>query len=113
MSNANERVGGAMGSFVKDTPFDYEAIAASQTAQVLGSRGATGDVLQRLIISVITVATASVTILDGSTSTVILTGAAGLVAGIYPVELGIASTTGGWSITTGAGATVVAVGLFS
>lgn len=113
MANANERLSGAMGNFVKDTPFDYEAVAVSQTGQILGTKGASGDLLQRLVISVITVATASVTIIDGSTSTVILTGAAGLVAGVYTVELGIVSTTGAWSITTGAGATVVAVGLFS
>lgn len=113
MSNANQRVAGAMGDFVKDTPYDYEAVAASQTGQVLGSRGATGDLLQRLIISVITVGTATVTIIDGSTSITLLTGAAGLVAGVYSVEIGAVSTTGPWSITTGAGATVVAVGLFS
>lgn len=113
MSNANQRVAGAMGNFVKPTPYDYEAVAASQTGQVLGTKGDTGDLLQRLVISVITVANASVTIIDGSTSTVILTGAAGLVAGVYTVELGVVSTTGGWSITTGSGVTVVAVGLFS
>ena len=113
MSDANSRVGGAMGEFVKVTPFDYETVAASQTGQVLGPRGASGDYLARVVISVITVATATVTIIDGSTSTIILTGAAGVVPGVYTVELGIVSTTGAWSITTGAGATVVAVGLFS
>lgn len=113
MSDANQRTGGAMGQFVKQSPLDFETVAVSQTGQVLGAKGATGDLLQRLVIQVITVASASVTIIDGSTSIVILTGAAGLVAGVYTVELGIASTTGAWSITTGAGATVIAIGLFS
>lgn len=113
MSDANRRTSDAVGQWVKTTPFDYETVAASQTGQVLGSRGATGDLLQCLVIQVITVASASVTIIDGSTSIVILTGAAGLVAGVYTVELGIASTTGPWSVTTGAGATVLAIGLFS
>jgi hypothetical protein len=93
--------------------YQYETVAASQTGQVLGGTGATGDYIHRLVISVVTVATASVTIIDGSTSIVILTGAAGLVAGVYSVELNMRSNTGPWSITTGAGATVVAVGVFS
>ena len=93
--------------------YQYETVAVSQTAQVLGGTGLTGDYLHRLIISVITVATASVTIIDGSTSIIILTGAAGLTAGVYSIELNMRSSTGPWSITTGAGATVVAVGIFS
>lgn len=93
--------------------YQYETVAASQTGQILGGAGAKGDYIHRLIISNITVATASVTIIDGSTSIVIQTGAAGLVAGIYSVELNMASNSGAWSITTGAGCTVVAVGIFS
>ena len=93
--------------------FPYETVAASQTAQVLGGNGATGDYLHRLIISVVTVATATVTLLDGSTSIPLLTGAVGLVAGVYVVEVGALSATGPWKITTGAGATVIAVGKFS
>lgn len=93
--------------------YQYETVAASQTGQVLGGTGAKGDYLHRLIISNITVATASVTIIDGSTSIVIQTGAAGLVAGVYSVELNMASASGAWSVTTGAGCTVIGVGIFS
>lgn len=93
--------------------YQYETVAASQTGQPLGGTGAKGDLIQRLIISVVTVATASVTILDGVTSIAILTGAATVVPGIYSVEMGIVSASGAWSITTGAGATVIAVGVFS
>ena len=93
--------------------YQYETVAASQTAQVLGGAGAIGDYLHRLVISNPTVATATVTLIDGSTSIPITTGAAGQVTGVYTVDLGIVSKTGPWSITTGAGATVIAVGIFS
>lgn len=93
--------------------YPYETVAASQTAQVLGGAGAAGDYLHRLIVSVVTVATGSITLLDGATSIVILTGAATLVPGVYSVEIGLASANGPWKITTGAGATVIAVGIFT
>lgn len=93
--------------------YQYETVAASATAQVLGGTGATGDYLHRLIISVVTVGTASVTLLDGGTSIVILTGAATLLPGIYPVEINAVSASGAWKVTTGAGATVIGVGVFS
>ena len=93
--------------------FNYETVAAGQTAQVMGTAGAQGDLLQRLIISTITVASADVTIIDGSTSIVIQTAAATLVPGVQSVELGLVSASGPWKITTGAGATVIGVGLFS
>ena len=93
--------------------YAYETVAASQTAQVLGGTGAKGDYLHRLIISVNTVASASVTIIDGSTSIAVLTGAATLVPGVYSVEMNMAAATGPWKVTTGSGATVIAVGIFS
>jgi|DEB19_MinimDraft_3_1074340.scaffolds.fasta_scaffold41834_2 hypothetical protein len=93
--------------------YAYETVAASQTAQVLGGAGAKGDYLHRLIISVNTVASASVTIIDGSTSIAVLTGAATLVPGVYSVEMNMAAATGPWKVTTGAGATVIAVGIFT
>ena len=92
--------------------YQYETVAVSQTGQVLGGTGATGDYVQRLIINTITVATAGVTLIDGSTSIVIQTAASGVI-GVQSVEIGVASVTGAWKITTGAGATVVAVGIFS
>ena len=92
--------------------YQYETVAVSQTAQVLGGTGATGDYVHRLIINVITVASAGVTLIDGSTSIVIST-AASAVLGPISLELNMLSATGPWKITTGAGATVVAVGIFS
>jgi hypothetical protein len=91
----------------------YETVAASQTAQVLGVTGAKGDYIHRLIISVNTAATASVTIIDGSTSIAVLTGSATVVPGVYSVEMNMAAATGPWKVTTGAGATVIAVGIFT
>ncbi len=93
--------------------YQYETVAASATAQVLGGTGAVGDYVHRLIISVVSVATAGVTLIDGSTSIVLLTGAATNVPGVYSMEINAASATGAWKVTTGAGATVVAVGIFS
>ena len=93
--------------------YQYETVAASVTGQLLGVTGAKGDYIHRLIISAVTAATASVTIIDGSTSIVILTGSATVVPGIYSIEVNMASASGAWSVTTGAGATVIAVGIFS
>lgn len=91
---------------------DYETVAVSQTAQVLGVGGGSGDFLSRLVINTITVATASVTLIDGATSIVIQT-AASAQLGVQTIELGIRAVTGPWAITTGAGATVIAIGQFS
>ena len=93
--------------------YAYKTVAASQTAQVLGGTGATGDYLHRLIISVVTVASAGVTLIDGSTSIVMLTGSATDVPGVYSIECNMISANGPWKITTGAGATVIGVGIFS
>ena len=93
--------------------YAYETIAASQTAQVLGMTGAKGDYLHRLIISNVTAASATVTLLDGATSIVIQTGSATIVTGLLSIELNMVSASGAWSVTTGAGATVIGVGIFS
>lgn len=92
--------------------YQYETVAVSQTAQVLGTAGAKGDYLHRLIINVITVASADVTIKDGSTSIVICT-AASEVIGVKTIEVNLSSANGAWAVTTGAGATVIGVGIFT
>ena len=91
--------------------YQYEAVAVSQTAQVMGGVGAIGDYVHRLIISVATAATSTVAILDGVTSYPVC--AANTAIGVYSFEMNMLSTTGPWKITTGAGATVIAVGIFS
>lgn len=94
----------------------YETVAASQTDQVLGASGAQGDLLERVIVTVATSATGTCSIKDASGGSAIPLTAANTPIGVYVVELGIRAQTaanGGWRVTTGAGATAVAVGKFS
>jgi hypothetical protein len=91
--------------------YQYETVAASQTTQVLGGTGAAGDYVHRLIIVVATAATSTVALLDGATSISIMP--ATTVVGTYSVEVNMRAVTGPWKITTGAGASVIAVGIFS
>jgi len=94
---------------------EYETVAASQTDQVLGSTGAAGDYLHRLICVVSTAATAQVQIQDGSggSDITVLPNSPGGGIGTYVIPVGIKSTTGGWRVTTGAGVAVIAVGAFT
>jgi len=89
----------------------YEHVAASQTAQVLGTTGATGDYLHRLVIAVGTAATSTVSLLDNTTSHVLV--AANTAIGVYSIEVNTFSKNGAWKVTTGAGAEVIAVGNFT
>lgn len=91
---------------------DYEAVAASQSDQALGPVGASGDILEQLIVSVATAATSTVSIKDGSGSAITIT-AANTPIGVYSIHIGARSTSGAWKVTTGAGATVLAVGRFT
>lgn len=95
----------------KDYRTDYETVAASQTDQVLGTAGLSGDVLERLVITVATSATGTVSIKDGGGSAISIA-AANTPVGVYSVDIGAKATGAGWSVTTGAGASVVAVGRF-
>lgn len=92
---------------------DWETVAASQTDQVMGTTGAAGDLLEKLVITVGTAATAAVSIKDGTGSSIpVMPNSPGGGIGVYVVPLGMVSADGGWKVTTGAGATVVAVGRF-
>ena len=94
--------------------YQYEHVAASQTAQVLGGTGAAGDYIHRLACTVSTAATGSVSILDGATFThLLLPASPGGGIGQYDIELNVRSRNGAWKITTGAGVEVLAVGIFS
>lgn len=90
---------------------DYETVAASQTAQVLGTAGSVGDFIGRLVITVATAATSTVALLDNATSISIM--AANTPIGVYVVDIGARSVSGAWKVTTGAGVSVLAVGKFS
>ena len=91
--------------------YQYETVAASQTSQVLGGAGATGDYLHRVIVNVSTAATGTVTLLDGAPSIALVS--ANVPIGTYSLEVNALSQTGPWKITTGAGCNVIAVGIFS
>jgi hypothetical protein len=91
----------------------YETVAASQTAQVLGTTGKIGDCISRLIITPATATPGVVTLLDNATSIQIYVG--GTTQPLIPitVELGMRSVSGAWKVTTGANVTVIAVGRFT
>jgi hypothetical protein len=94
---------------------EYESIAASQTAQVLGTTGATGDYLAGLLVVPATTSPGLVTVLDNATSIPVFVGGASSVSNLVPffVPLGILSVDGAWSVSTGADVSVIAVGNFS
>lgn len=97
--------------------YQYEHIAASQSAQVLGGTGAVGDYIHRLVCTVTTAATGNVVIVDGTgtgilTHTVLPANPGGGI-GVYNIELNAVSANGAWKVTTGAGVEVMAVGIFS
>ena len=97
--------------------YQYEHVAASQSAQVLGGTGAVGDYLHRIVCTVTTAATGNVVIVDGSGAGIlthtVVPASPGSGINVYNVELNIISANGAWKITTGAGVEVMAVGIFS
>jgi hypothetical protein len=98
-------------SITSPNRYPYETVAASQTAQVLGGAGAVGDYLHRIVVSVNTSLTSTVSVLDNSTT--VLAIPASTPVGVYSLEINAASALGPWKITTGAGVTVMAVGFFT
>jgi hypothetical protein len=95
---------------------EYEAVAASQTAQTIGATGATGDYLSHVIVSPATASCGVVTILDNATALVSFPGGgttalSNLIPFVIPV--GIISSSGAWKVTTGANVSCVAVGKFT
>ena len=97
--------------------YQYEHVAAGQTAAVLGTAGTKGDYIHRLICTVTTAATGNVLIVDGSGTGIlthtVLPASAGTGINVYNIEMNAVSQDGAWKITTGAGVEVMAVGIFS
>ena len=93
----------------------YETVAASQTAQVIGATGATGDYISHLVIVPATTSPGNVLLLDNATSITIFAGGASSVSSLVPfvVYLGMTSVSGAWKVTTGANVSVIAVGTFT
>lgn len=95
--------------------FEYETVAASQTAQVIGATGAIGDVIEGILVIPGTTSPGNVLLLDNATSITVFTGGALSVSNLVPffIPLGIKSVSGAWKITTGTNVTVIAVGNFT
>ncbi len=108
-----------MASAIAMRTIKYETVAASQTAQVLGAAGAAGDRILKLIVTVTTSgANGTCSLIDntgGSAVTIALIPAS-TPLGVHVIDFGpggIASTVGGWKVTTGSAATALAIGQFS
>lgn len=93
----------------------YETIAASQTAQVIGPTGAVGDYIAGLLVIPATTSPGNVLLLDNATSITVFTGGASSVLTLHPffIPLGLFSVSGAWKVTTGANVSVIAVGNFT
>lgn len=93
---------------------NYETVAASQTAQVLGPTGAAGDFLLGVLVIPATTSPGAITLTDGTLSaTTIFVG--GTVPSVWPVFIPINanSRSGAWSLTTGANVSAIVTGLFT
>jgi hypothetical protein len=93
----------------------YETVAASATAQVLGTTGALGDYVAGLLVIPATTSPGNVLLLDNATSITVFTGGASSVSNLVPffIPLGLKSVSGAWKVTTGANVSVIASGNFS
>lgn len=94
---------------------EYEDVAASQTAQVIGTDlNAKGQHLSHLIVIPATTSPGNVILLDDNSAMTIFAGGASSVSNLVPftIFLGCDSQNGPWKITTGANVAVRAVGDF-
>lgn len=103
-----------MANPVEIAPSGYETVAASATAQVLGTNGALGDVIAGLLVIPATTSPGNVLLLDGATSITVFTGGASSVSNLVPflIPLGMKSVSGPWKVTTGSNVSVIAMGAF-
>ena len=98
-----------------DLNAEYETVAASQTAQVLGPTGATGDYIAGILVVPATTSPGNVLLLDNATSITVFTGGATSVSNLVPffIPLGMKSVSGAWKITTGANVSCIGIGNFT
>lgn len=94
---------------------EYETVAASQTAQILGPTGATGDWLEALLVVPATTSPGNVIILDNATSITVFAGGASSVTTLHPFTIMVRarSVSGAWKVTTGSNVSVLATGNFT
>lgn len=97
----------------------YETVAASQTAQVLGGSGATGDYLSHCVIYPTSTSPGVVTVFDNAsaagTNAIAFPGGASSISNLVPfaIPVGAFSGAGPWKVTTGANLVVTCYGRFS
>lgn len=98
------------------TGWEYETVAASQTAQIIGSTvsAAVDDYMAGILVIPETTSPGNVLLLDGATSITVFVGGAASVLTLHPflIPLGMKSVTGAWKITTGANVHVIGIGRF-
>lgn len=94
---------------------EYETVAASQTGQVLGATGATGDWISGILVVPATTSPGNVLLLDNATSITVFTGGASSVSNLVPffIPLGMKSVSGAWKVTTGANVSCIGIGNFT
>lgn len=94
---------------------DYETVAASQTAQVLGPTGAAGDFISGILVIPATTSPGNVLLLDNATSITVFTGGTASVTNLVPflIPLGMRSASGAWKLTTGANVSCIGIGNFT
>lgn len=93
---------------------EYETVAASQSAQVLGATGATGDYLSHVMVQPTSTAPGVVTILDNAIEVHAYPGGT-VSAALYPfrVDISAYSVSGAWKITTGTNVKCTGYGNFT
>lgn len=89
---------------------EYQVVAASQTAQVIGSTGQVGDYLSHIVIDPLTASPGTVTLIDGSTTILTITPPASSQP--FTVPIMATSKAGPWKVTTGTNVTCMVVGNF-
>lgn len=94
---------------------NYETVAASQTAQVMGTAGGVSDVISHIIAVPASTSPGALTLIDGATSITVFAGGTDSVASLIPftIPLGLKAATGPWKITTGANISAIVVGDFT
>lgn len=94
---------------------EYETVAASATAQVLGGTGAIGDYISGLLVIPATTSPGNVLLLDSATSITVFAGGASSVSNLVPffIPLGMYSVSGAWKVTTGTNVSVIGIGNFT
>ena len=94
---------------------EYETVAASQSAQVLGATGAIGDYIAGILVVPATTSPGNVLLLDNATSITVFTGGASSVSNLVPfyIPLNMISVSGAWKITTGSNVSCIGIGNFT